>query len=138
MSESFAEMFEASLKDTVMKVGEIIKAEVVSVDGDYVMVTAGLKSEAEIPLSQFARVEGEFNVQEGDLVEVAIESIEDGFGRTKLSHDKARRLRVWEELEKAHENDEVVVGQITGKVKGGLFPSLDIDVIWEDDLNGDD
>jgi len=124
MSETFAEMFEASLQNTVMKIGEVIKAEVVSVDGDYVTVTAGLKSEAEIPLSQFAKIEGEYNVEEGDLVEVAIESIEDGFGRTKLSHDKARRVRVWEELEKAHENDEVVVGQITGKVKGGFTVSL--------------
>ena len=84
MSESFAEMFEASLKDTVMTVGEVIKAEVISVDGDYVTVTAGLKSESEIPLSQFAKVEGEHDVHIGDLVEVAIESVEDGYGRTKL------------------------------------------------------
>jgi len=124
MSESFAEMFEESLKNTVMTIGEVIKAEVVSVDGDYVTVTAGLKSEAEIPLSQFAKVEGEYNVQEGDLVEVAIESVEDGYGRTKLSHDKARRVRVWAELEKAHENEDIVVGQITGKVKGGFTVSL--------------
>ena len=124
MSESFAEMFEESLKDTVMTVGEVIKAEVVSVDGDYVTVTAGLKSEAEIPLSQFAKIDGEYNVHEGDLVEVAIESIEDGYGRTKLSHDKARRVRVWAELEKAHENGDIVVGQITGKVKGGFTVSL--------------
>ncbi len=124
MSESFAEMFEESLKNTVMTVGEVIKAEVVSVDGDYVTVTAGLKSEAEIPLSQFAKIEGEYNVHEGDLVEVAIESVEDGYGRTKLSHDKARRVRVWAELEKAHENEDIVVGQITGKVKGGFTVSL--------------
>ncbi len=124
MSESFAEMFEESLKDTVMTVGEVIKAEVVAVDGDYVLVTAGLKSEAEIPLSQFAKVEGEHDVHVGDLVEVAIESVEDGYGRTKLSHDKARRVRVWAELEKAHENGDIVVGQITGKVKGGFTVSL--------------
>ena len=124
MSESFAEMFEESLKDTVMTVGEVIKAEVVSVDGDYVLVTAGLKSEAEIPLAQFAKVEGEYDVHVGDLVEVAIESVEDGYGRTKLSHDKARRVRVWAELEKAHENEDIVVGQITGKVKGGFTVSL--------------
>jgi len=124
MSESFAEMFEESLKDTVMKIGEVIKAEVVTVDGDYVIVTAGLKSEAEIPLSQFAKVEGEYNVQEGDLVEVVIENVEDGYGRTKLSHDKARRVRVWADLEKAHEDEEIVIGQITGKVKGGFTVSL--------------
>jgi small subunit ribosomal protein S1 len=124
MSESFAELFEESLKNTVMTVGKVVKAEVVTVEGDYVTVTAGLKSEAEIPLSQFAQVEGEYDVNVGDLVEVAIESIEDGFGRTKLSHDKARRIRVWDELEKAHENDDVVIGQITGKVKGGFTVSL--------------
>jgi len=124
MSESFAQMFEESLKDTVMTIGEVIKAEVVSVENDYVTVTAGLKSEAEIPLSQFAKVEGEYNVLVGDLVEVAIESVEDGYGRTKLSHDKARRVRVWAELEKAHENEDIVVGQITGKVKGGFTVSL--------------
>ena len=124
MSESFAEMFEESLKNTVMTVGEVIKAEVVSVDGDYVLVTAGLKSEAEIPLSQFAKIDGAYNVHAGDLVEVAIESVEDGYGRTKLSHDKARRVRVWAELEKAHENEDIVVGQITGKVKGGFTVSL--------------
>ncbi len=124
MSESFAEMFEESLKNTVMTVGEVIKAEVVTVEGDYVTVTAGLKSEAEIPLSQFAKIEGEYDVHVGDLVEVAIESVEDGYGRTKLSHDKARRVRVWAELEKAHENEDIVVGQITGKVKGGFTVSL--------------
>lgn len=124
MSESFAQMFEESLKDTVMTIGEVIKAEVVSVENDYVTVTAGLKSEAEIPLSQFAKIEGEYNVLVGDLVEVAIESVEDGYGRTKLSHDKARRVRVWAELEKAHENEDIVVGQITGKVKGGFTVSL--------------
>ncbi|MFQ3245831.1 MAG: small subunit ribosomal protein S1 [Arenicella sp.] len=124
MSESFAQMFEESLLDTVMTIGEVIKAEVVSVENDYVIVTAGLKSEAEIPLSQFAKVDGEYNVLVGDLVEVAIESVEDGYGRTKLSHDKARRVRVWAELEKAHENEDIVVGQITGKVKGGFTVSL--------------
>jgi len=124
MSESFAEMFEESLKNTVMTIGEVIKAEVVSVDGDYVTVTAGLKSEAEIPLAQFAKIEGEYNVQEGDLVEVVIENVEDGYGRTKLSHDKARRVRVWADLEQAHENEDIVVGQITGKVKGGFTVSL--------------
>ncbi len=124
MSESFAEMFEESLLNTVMTIGEVIKAEVVTVDGDYVTVTAGLKSEAEIPLSQFAKIEGEYNVQIGDLVEVVIENVEDGYGRTKLSHEKARRVRVWADLETAHTNEEIVIGQITGKVKGGFTVSL--------------
>ena len=124
MSENFAQMFEQSLSDTVMTVGEVIKAEVISVDGDYVMVTAGLKSESEIPLAQFEKVDGEYKVATGDMVEVSIEAIEDGYGRTKLSHEKARRVRVWQDLEKAHENDEIVVGQITGKVRGGFTVSL--------------
>ena len=124
MSENFAQMFEQSLNDTVMTIGEVIKAEVISVDGDYVMVTAGLKSESEIPLSQFEKIEGEYKVSAGDMVEVSIEAIEDGYGRTKLSHEKARRVRVWQDLEKAAENDEIVVGQITGKVRGGFTVSL--------------
>ena len=124
MSESFAEMFEQSLQNTVMTIGEVIKAEVVTVDRDYVTVTAGLKSETEIPLSQFAKIDGEYKVQEGDLVEVVIEDVEDGYGRTKLSHDKARRVRVWADLEQAHENEDIVIGQITGKVKGGFTVSL--------------
>ncbi|MGH1540512.1 MAG: 30S ribosomal protein S1 [Arenicella sp.] len=124
MSENFAEMFEQSLSNTVMTVGEVIKAEVIAVEGDYVLVTAGLKSEAEIPLSQFERIDGEYSVQPGDMAEVSIEAIDDGFGRTKLSHEKARRVRVWQDLEKAFENDEIVVGQITGKVRGGFTVSL--------------
>ena len=95
MSENFAQMFEQSLNETVMTVGEVIKAEVISVDGDYVMVTAGLKSESEIPLTQFEKVDGEHAVAIGDMVEVSIEAIEDGYGRTKLAHEKARRVRVW-------------------------------------------
>jgi len=124
MSENFAQMFEESLSNTVMTVGEVIKAEVIEVEGDYVTVTAGLKSESEIPLSQFEKVEDEYSVTVGDYVEVSIEAIEDGYGRTKLSHEKARRVRVWQELEKAFENDEVVIGQITGKVRGGFTVAL--------------
>lgn len=125
MSENFAELFEQSLTNTVMTLGEVINAEVVAIEGDYALVTAGLKSEAEIPLSQFERdSDGDYKVNVGDMVEVAIEAIEDGLGRTRLSHEKARRMRVWSELEKAHENDEIVVGQITGKVRGGFTVSL--------------
>ena len=124
MSESFAELFENSLINTVMTVGEVIDAEIVDIDGGYVIVTAGLKSEAEIPLSQFVNLEGDDAIKVGDTVEVAIESLEDGFGRTRLSHEKARRVRVWDDLEKANEANEVVIGQITGKVKGGFTVSL--------------
>ena len=124
MSESFAELFEASLKETVMTVGSVVSAEIVEVAGDYVTVNAGLKSEAEIPLSQFGLMDEEAELKIGDFVEVAIEALEDGFGRTRLSRDKARRVKVWDELEKAQENEEIVIGQITGKVKGGFTVSL--------------
>jgi small subunit ribosomal protein S1 len=124
MSESFAELFESSLNNVVMTVGEVIQAEIVDIDGDYVIVTAGLKSEAEIPLTQFGSLEGDEAIKVGDTVEVAIESLEDGFGRTRLSREKARRVRVWDDLEKAFEANDVVLGQITGKVKGGFTVSL--------------
>ena len=124
MSESFAELFEASIKDTEMTIGKVVSAEIVEVAGDYVTVNAGLKSEAEIPLSQFGLMDEEAELKIGDFVEVAIEALEDGFGRTRLSRDKARRVKVWDELEKAQENEEIVIGQITGKVKGGFTVSL--------------
>ena len=125
MSENFAQMFEESSNATVMTVGEVIKAEVVAIEGDFVLVTAGLKSEAEIPLSQFPKNEdGEYTIDVGHRVEVVLESAEDGLGRTRMSHEKARRKRVWAELEQAHENNEIVIGQITGKVRGGFTVAL--------------
>jgi small subunit ribosomal protein S1 len=124
MSESFAELFEASIKETVMTVGSVVSAQIVEVAGDYVTVNAGLKSEAEIPLSQFGPTDTEEELKVGDFVDVAIEALEDGFGRTRLSRDKARRVKVWDELEKAQANEEIVIGQITGKVKGGFTVSL--------------
>lgn len=124
MSESFAELFEASIKETVMTVGSVVSAQIVEVAGDYVTVNAGLKSEAEIPLSQFGPSDTEEELKVGDFVDVAIEALEDGFGRTRLSRDKARRVKVWDELEKAQANEEIVIGQITGKVKGGFTVSL--------------
>lgn len=124
MSESFAELFEASMKETVMTVGSVVSAQIVEVAGDYVTVNAGLKSEAEIPLSQFGPSDTEEELKVGDFVDVAIEALEDGFGRTRLSRDKARRVKVWDELEKAQANEEIVIGQITGKVKGGFTVSL--------------
>ncbi|MDG2089440.1 MAG: 30S ribosomal protein S1 [Arenicellaceae bacterium] len=124
MSESFAELFEESLKETVMTVGKVISAQIVEVAGDYVTVNAGLKSEAEIPLIQFGPMDAEEELKVGDFVDVAIEALEDGFGRTRLSREKARRVKVWDELEKAQENEEIVIGQITGKVKGGFTVSL--------------
>ena len=125
MSENFAQMFEESSNSASMSIGEVIKAEVVAIEGDFVLVTAGLKSEAEIALSQFPKNEdGEYTIDVGHRVEVVLESFEDGLGRTRMSHEKARRKRVWLELEQAHENNEIVIGQITGKVRGGFTVAL--------------
>ncbi|MBX2824748.1 MAG: 30S ribosomal protein S1 [Gammaproteobacteria bacterium] len=120
MSESFAELFEESLTRSEMKPGAILIGVVVDITGDYVIVNAGLKSEGAVPIEEFANESGDFDVKVGDNVEVALDSIEDGFGETKLSHEKARRARSWKILEKAQENDEIVKGNITGKVKGGF------------------
>ena len=125
MSESFAELFEESLKSSVMQLGEVITGEVVDANNEYVIVNAGLKSEAEIPASQFKDVNGELTVGIGDLVEVAIEALEDGFGNTRLSREKARRAKAWKELEKAYEDQSIVTGILTGKVKGGFTVSID-------------
>ncbi|MDO6462046.1 30S ribosomal protein S1 [Granulosicoccaceae sp. 1_MG-2023] len=120
MSESFAELFEESLSKTEMKPGSILMGTVVDIAGDFVIVNAGLKSEGAIPLEQFRTETGEVDVGVGDVVEVALDSIEDGFGETRLSREKARRARAWAVLEEAQENDEIVKGSITGKVKGGF------------------
>jgi len=124
MTESFAELFEKSIADTVMAPGAVIEGEVVDMEGDFVIVNAGLKSESEIPAAQFKNDRGELTVSVGDTVEVAIEAFEDGSGQTRLSREKACRARAWDELEKAHEDDEVVTGVITGKVKGGYTVSV--------------
>lgn len=120
MSESFAELFEESLSKTEMKPGSILMGTVVDIAGDFVIVNAGLKSEGAIPMEQFRTESGEVDVGVGDVVEVALDSIEDGFGETRLSREKARRARAWAVLEEAQENDEIVKGSITGKVKGGF------------------
>jgi small subunit ribosomal protein S1 len=120
MSESFAELFEESLAKTKMKPGSILMGTVVDINNDYVVVNAGLKSEGVIPLTQFMAENGDVDVHVGDAVEVALDTIEDGFGETRLSREKARRARSWGVLEEAQEADEVVKGVITGKVKGGF------------------
>ena len=119
-TESFAALFEESLNRQEMKQGEVITAEVVRVDYNFVVVNAGLKSEAYIPLEEFKNDIGELDVKPGDFVSVAIESLENGYGDTILSRDKAKRLAAWMNLEKALESGELVSGTITGKVKGGL------------------
>src|SRR5262250_1042780 len=118
--ESFAALFEESLSRREMKQGEVITAEVIRVDYNFVVVNAGLKSEAYIALEEFKNDQGQLDVKPGDFVSVAIESLENGYGDTILSRDKAKRLAAWLNLEKALENGELVTGTITGKVKGGL------------------
>ena len=120
VKESFADLFEQSLAKQEMKQGEVITAEVVRVDYNFVVVNAGLKSESFIPIEEFKNDRGEVDVQPGDFVSVAIESLENGYGDTILSRDKAKRLAAWMNLEKALESGELVSGTVTGKVKGGL------------------
>jgi len=125
MSESFAELFEESFASQQLKSGAIIKGTVVAVNDDVVMISAGLKSEAVIPIEQFQNDQGEANVSVGDVFEVALDAVEDGFGETKLSREKAVRARTWIELEKSFEKSEVVTGIINGRVKGGFTVEID-------------
>ena len=120
MSESFAELFEESLKSLDMQPGAIITGIVVDIDGDWVTVHAGLKSEGVIPLDQFFNEQGELTIKVGDEVHVALDAVEDGFGETKLSREKAKRAESWLVLEAAFNAEEVVKGVINGKVKGGF------------------
>jgi small subunit ribosomal protein S1 len=119
-AESFAALFEESLTRKEMRIGEVITAEVISVDPNYVVVNAGLKSESIIPAEEFKNDAGEIEVKPGDFVSVSIEALEDGYGATRLSRDKAKRMAAWIELEQSLEKGEKIEGVITGKVKGGL------------------
>jgi len=119
-TENFAALFEESLARKEMRIGEVITAEVIRADDNYVVVNAGLKSESYIPLEEFRNDRGEVEVKPGDFVKVAIESLEDGHGETRLSRDKAKRLAAWLDLEEALEKGNVVTGLVNGKVKGGL------------------
>src|SRR5216110_3534326 len=118
--ESFAALFEESLTRKEMRIGEVITAEVLSVDDNWVVVNAGLKSESIIPAEEFKNDAGQIDVKPGDFTSVSIEALEDGFGATRLSRDKAKRMAAWLELEKALETGAKIEGMITGKVKGGL------------------
>ncbi len=120
MSESFAELFEQSQIEAKMRPGTIISAMVVEVGQDIVVVNAGLKSEGLIPIDQFYDENGQVEVNVGDVVDVALDAVEDGFGETRLSREKAKRLMAWTTLEKAHEANETVIGVITERVKGGF------------------
>ncbi|AOM00588.1 30S ribosomal protein S1 [Cobetia marina] len=127
MSESFADLFEQSLQDINMEPGAIVSATIVDIDGDWITVNAGLKSEGQIPSEQFRDESGQLSISIGDEVMVALEAVEDGFGETRLSREKAKRAEAWKELEAAFEKDEIVKGVINGKVKGGF--TVDINTI---------
>src|SRR5690606_30412065 len=125
MTESFAQLFEESLASQKIKPGAILTGRVVEVGPDMVLVNAGLKSEAVIPVEQFKNERGEIEVAVGDDVEVALDSVEDGSGETRLSREKAKRARTWARLEEAFEKQEVVKGVINGRVKGGFTVEID-------------
>jgi small subunit ribosomal protein S1 len=120
MTESFAELFEESLASRSLKPGTIVTGIVVEIRDDAVVVNAGLKSEGIVPIYQFRSMSGELEVAVGDSVEVALEAVEDGYGETKLSREKAKRAMVWDKLENAFEGEDIVQGKISGKVKGGF------------------
>ena len=124
MTESFAQLFEESLKEIETRPGSIVRGVVVAIDKDVVLVDAGLKSESAIPAEQFKNAQGELEIQVGDEVDVALDAVEDGFGETLLSREKAKRHEAWITLEKAYEDAETVTGVINGKVKGGFTVEL--------------
>ena len=127
MSESFAELLEESLATQQIKQGAILTGTVIEVNSDVVIVHAGLKSEAVIPTNQFLDEQGELEVAVGDEVEVALDAVEDGFGETRLSREKAKRARTWRVLEEAFEEGNVITGLISGRVRGGF--TVDIDFV---------
>ena len=124
MSESFAELFEESLQNVDMTPGTLVMGEVIDIDSDWVTVNAGLKSEAVIPRAQFLNDANELEIQIGDQVKVSLEAVEDGFGETRLSREKAKRAEAWEVLKQKFDAEEVVKGYISGKVKGGFTVSI--------------
>jgi len=124
MTESFAELFEESIANTQLRTGAIVIGTVLEITNDSVIVNAGLKSEGVIEKHEFQNLRGELEVAVGDQVEVALDAVEDGFGATRLSREKAKRHHAWRVLEKAFESEENVVGQINGKVKGGFTVEL--------------
>ncbi|MDR0219176.1 MAG: 30S ribosomal protein S1 [Enterobacteriaceae bacterium] len=124
MTESFAQLFEESLQTIETRPGAIVRGVVVAIDKDVVLVDAGLKSESAIPVEQFKNAQGELEIQVGDEIDVALDAVEDGFGETILSREKAKRHEAWLMLEKAYEEAETVTGIINGKVKGGFTVEL--------------
>ena len=127
MTESFAQMLEESFSNQKIKPGSILSGTVVGVNQDVVIVNAGLKSEAVISADQFFNERGELDVKVGDIVEVALDTVEDGFGGTRLSREKAKRTRTWTRLEEAFQKGEIVTGMISGRVRGGF--TVDVDLV---------
>jgi small subunit ribosomal protein S1 len=125
MTETFAELFEQSITEKDLRPGAIVTGRIVEIRDDVVVVNAGLKSEGIVPIHQFQKPDGELEVEVGDEVEVALDTVEDGFGETRLSREKAKRSRVWTKLEGAYEEEDNVIGQISGKVKGGFTVNID-------------
>ena len=125
MTESFAELFEQSLSEKDLRPGAIVMGRVVEIRDDVVVINAGLKSEGIVPIHQFEKPDGELEVEVGDEVEVSLDAVEDGFGETRLSREKAKRSRVWTTLEKVFDAEDNVIGQISGKVKGGFTVNID-------------
>ncbi|MDH3412438.1 MAG: S1 RNA-binding domain-containing protein, partial [Gammaproteobacteria bacterium] len=123
--ESFAELLEQSEVEKKMRPGAIITGTVMEVGPEFVTVHAGLKSESTIPLEQFRDERGAVEVNVGDKVEVALDTVEDGFGATKLSREKAKRAKAWIRLEEAFEESDTITGIINGKVKGGFTVEID-------------
>ncbi len=125
MSESFAELFEESLQHTEMVVGSMVTGSIIEITDEYVLLSAGLKTESMIPIEQFKDINGEVDVNVGDQIEVELEQVADGYGETILSREKARRQQVWKDLAVAMENKETITGYISGKVRGGLTVELE-------------
>jgi small subunit ribosomal protein S1 len=125
MTESFAELFEQSLAAQDLRPGSIVTGTIMEIRDDVVVVNAGLKSEGIVPISQFRNLQGDLEVEVGDAVQVALDTVEDGFGETRLSRDKAKRALVWDKLEGAFEGDQTIEGKISGKVKGGFTVDIE-------------
>lgn len=126
MTESFADLLDAQLAQLNLKPGTLVEGKIISMEGDYATVAAGLKSEGVVPLSEFKLPDGDYEIEEGDTIEFMLETIEDGYGETRLSREKARRLEAWSVLEQSFEAGDIIMGEITDRVKGGFTVDLGV------------
>ena len=126
MSESFSNLLDESLNTLDMQPGSIVSGVVLDIDKDYVTVHVGLKSEGIISLDEFRNNEGTLDIEVGDEIEVALEAVEDGYGETRISREKARKISTWKMLEEALETGEFVTGRIHNRVKGGFAVEVDV------------